>query len=180
MINFYRKFLWGAARVLAPLTDALKGSGKSLSWSPAQDSTFTRPRFCSPPFQSLFILRLMLPSLTLWMLLTPTWVQFYNNSWTVLGLRWRSIPRSSLTRRRNTPVNCELLAGYSSLCHFRFMLEGREFTIFKNHKPLTHALFRVSPPWSAYQQRHLSYLAEFTSSIVHVPGPENVVADTLS
>ena len=27
IINFYRKFLWGAARVLAPLTDALKVLG---------------------------------------------------------------------------------------------------------------------------------------------------------
>jgi hypothetical protein len=60
------------------------------------------------------------------------------------------------------------------------MLEGREFTIFTDHKPLTHALFRSSPPWSARQQRHLSYLAEFTSSIVHIPGKENVVADALS
>ena len=60
------------------------------------------------------------------------------------------------------------------------MLEVREFTIFMDHKPLTHALFRVSPPWSITQQCHLSYLVEFTSSVVHVPGPENVVADALS
>ena len=44
MINFYRKFLWGAARVLAPLTDALEEPGKSLSWSPALDSAFTRAK----------------------------------------------------------------------------------------------------------------------------------------
>ena len=49
-----------------------------------------------------------------------------------------------------------------------------------DHKPLTHALFRVSPPWSAHQQHHLAYLVEFTSSIVHIPGLENVVADALS
>ena len=59
------------------------------------------------------------------------------------------------------------------------MLKGREFTIFTNHKPLTHALFRMSTLWSARQQRHLSYLAEFTSSMVHAPGPKNFVADTL-
>ena len=72
-----------------------------------------------------------------------------------------------------------MLTAYSSLRHFRFMLEGKEFTIFMDHKPLTHALFSVSPPWSAIQQCHLSYLAKFTSSIVHVPGPENVVPDAL-
>ena len=42
------------------------------------------------------------------------------------------------------------------------MPEDREFTIFTDHKPVTHALFRVSPPWSICQQRHLSYLVEFT------------------
>ena len=39
IINFYRKILRGAARVLAPLTDALKGPGKLSpfppSWTPA-------------------------------------------------------------------------------------------------------------------------------------------------
>ena len=44
MLNFYRKFLWGAAWVLAPLTDALKGPGKSLSWSPVLDSAFIRAK----------------------------------------------------------------------------------------------------------------------------------------
>ena len=60
------------------------------------------------------------------------------------------------------------------------MLEGRSFTLFTDHKPLTHTLFRSSPPWSACQQRHLAYISKFTSDIVHVPGSENAVADTLS
>ena len=59
------------------------------------------------------------------------------------------------------------------------MLEERIFTIFTSHKPLTNALFRVSPLWSACQEHHLSYLAEFIF-IVHSPGIENAVAETLS
>jgi hypothetical protein len=39
---------------------------------------------------------------------------------------------------------------------------------------------RVTPPWSARQQRHLSFLAEFTSDIQHISGHSNIVADTLS
>ena len=113
------------------------------------------------------------------MLPTPTWVQFCSSSWTVPGFPWHSTPRSCLTPRRSTP-HWELLATFSFLQHFRFILEGRDFTIFTDHKPLTHALFRVSLPWSTRQQRHLSYLAEFTSSMVHIPGLENVIADTLS
>ena len=40
MVNFYRKFLRGAARILAPLTDALKGPGKSLTWTPILEAAF--------------------------------------------------------------------------------------------------------------------------------------------
>ena len=43
----------------------------------------------------------------------------------------------------------ELLAAYSAVRHFCFLLEGRQFTLFTDHKHLTQALFRSSPPWSA-------------------------------
>ena len=124
------------------------------------------PRIFSPQFQSLFILGLMLPSLSLWLLLQ----QILYGSWAPLAFYSKKL---SDTEKKYSAFNRELLAAYSSLCHFRFMLEGREFTIFTDHKPLTHTLFRVSLPWSTRQQCHLSYLAENTSSIVHVPGPEN-------
>ena len=44
MVNFYRKFLRSAAQVLAPLTDALKGPGKTISWSPLMNSAFNRAK----------------------------------------------------------------------------------------------------------------------------------------
>ena len=43
MLNFYKKFLCGAVGVLAPLTDALKGSGKSLACR-TPDSAFPRAK----------------------------------------------------------------------------------------------------------------------------------------
>jgi transposase InsO family protein len=52
--------------------------------------------------------------------------------------------------------------------------------LWSDHKPLSFALHRVSEPWSARQQRQLSYLAEFAVDIRHIPGQDNVVADTLS
>ena len=82
--------------------------------------------------------------------------------------------------RKYSAFDRELLAAYSAIRHFRFMIEGREFLLFTDHKPLTHALFKVSPPWTARQQRHLAFIAEYTSSILHVPGLENTVADALS
>ena len=74
----------------------------------------------------------------------------------------------------------ELLAIHLSLRHFRAFLEGRQFTVFTDHKPITTALNKVSDPWSARQARHLSAVAEFTSDIRHVSGKTNLVADALS
>jgi hypothetical protein len=60
------------------------------------------------------------------------------------------------------------------------MLEGRSFTVFTDHRPLVGALSRCSDPWSSRQQRHLSFIAEFSPTIRHIAGQSNVVADTLS
>jgi hypothetical protein len=55
------------------------------------------------------------------------------------------------------------------------MLEGQPFTIYTDHKPLTYALGKVADGWTAMQ-----CVAEFTTDIRHVPGVDNVVANTLS
>ena len=74
----------------------------------------------------------------------------------------------------------ELLACALAVKHFCWMLEGRSFCIYTDHKPLCFALHPVADSCSARQQRHLSFLAEYTSDIRHLPGKENVVADALS
>ena len=86
----------------------------------------------------------------------------------------------SSTESKYSAFDRELLAAYSAVCHFRFLLEGWQFFLFLNHKPLTHALFRSTPPWSARQHRYLAYISVFTGDIVHIPGAENAVADALS
>jgi hypothetical protein len=45
----------------------------------------------------------------------------------------------------------ELWAVFSGIRFFRFMLEGRKFTVYTDHKPLTSARKRVSEPWTALQ-----------------------------
>jgi hypothetical protein len=79
------------------------------------------------------------------------------------------------TQKRDSTFDRELLAAYLAVRNFWFLLEGREFFIETDHKPLTCALHRVSEPWSSRQQQQLGYLAEFTANIRHVTGKQNVV-----
>jgi hypothetical protein len=74
----------------------------------------------------------------------------------------------------------ELLAYFLGIHHFRFMLEGRAFTIYTDHKPLTTAINCTSDPWMARHCRQLAYVAEYTSDICHIAGTSNVVANALS
>ena len=182
MVNFYRKFLRSAAQVLAPLTDALKGPGKTISWSPLMNSAFNRaklllsavPELVHPQPKAAISLSVDASDTHIGAVLQQ---QLRDKSWAPLAFFSKKL---SDAEKKYSAFDRELLAAFSSVRHFRFMLEGREFTIFTDHKPLTHALCRTSPPWSACQQRHLAYLAEFTNSIIHIPGKENVVADALS
>ena len=70
----------------------------------------------------------------------------------------------------------ELLAVYSAIRHFCLMLEGHQFFVITDNKPLCHALGQLSAPWSTRQQRHLVYISEFTKDI---PGVDNATADAL-
>ncbi|GFX03600.1 hypothetical protein TNCV_2111721 [Trichonephila clavipes] len=74
----------------------------------------------------------------------------------------------------------ELLAIYSAIRHFRYMLEARDFTAFTDHKPLTYAFRQKSDKCSPRQIRQLDFISQFTTNIVHIPGSDNIAADVLS
>ncbi|GFU06376.1 transposon Tf2-11 polyprotein [Trichonephila clavipes] len=74
----------------------------------------------------------------------------------------------------------ELLAIYSAIRHFRYMLEARDFTVFTDHHPLTYAFRQKSEKCSPRQIRQLDFISQFTTNIVHIPGSNNIAADVLS
>ena len=74
----------------------------------------------------------------------------------------------------------ELLAVYLGIRHFRHYLEGRNFPIFTDHRPLTFAMAKSSEPWSHRQARHLEYISQYSTDIRYAAGADNAVADALS
>ena len=181
LINFYRRFIKDAAGILAPLTSALRGDPKLFQWTEEMELSFlsAKLRLASVP---KLVHPLPSAPISLAVDASETHVggvlqQMIRGFWSPLAFFSKKL---SPPESRYSAFDRELLAAYSAVRHFRLLLEGRKFTIFTDHKPLTHALFRVSPPWSARQQRHLAYISEFTSSVLHLPGAENAVADALS
>ncbi|BHF71413.1 hypothetical protein SprV_0401447100 [Sparganum proliferum] len=81
---------------------------------------------------------------------------------------------------RYSTFSRELLAIYLAIRHFRHLLEGRDFSVHTDHKPLTYALKAKPDRYSPREVRHLDYISQFTADIRYVRGSDNVVADALS
>ncbi|PIK61893.1 hypothetical protein BSL78_01224 [Apostichopus japonicus] len=71
----------------------------------------------------------------------------------------------------------ELLAVYLSIRHFRHLLDGRSFTVYTDHKPLTYAFASKPDRYSPREIRHLDYISQYSTDLRHIPGRDNVVAD---
>ena len=82
---------------------------------------------------------------------------------------------------RYSAFDRELLAVYATIRHFRHNLEGRNFFVNTDHKPLTYVMTSVTEPErpSLQHTRHLIFIAEFTTDIRYVKGESNFVADAL-
>jgi hypothetical protein len=116
MVNFYRRFLPGIARMLQPLTDTLRGVPKTLEWLPTGAPSPERHALPLP-------LHATDPSDThvggvLQQLNGGSWqpLVFYSKRLTEAGTRYSTVDR-------------ELLAAFSAVRHFRFLLEGRQFRL---------------------------------------------------
>ena len=85
----------------------------------------------------------------------------------------------SKAERKYSAFDRELLAIFLAVKHFRHHVEGLQFAIFTDHKPLTFA-FASAAERSPRQTRHMSFISEFSTNVLHVSGKDNVVADALS
>ena len=82
--------------------------------------------------------------------------------------------------RNYSTIDRELLGIHSEILHFRYFLEGRDFTVYTDLKPIVAAIKKKSELKSGRKSRHLATISEFTTDIQHVSGKDNVNADALS
>jgi cleavage and polyadenylation specificity factor subunit 1 len=183
LVNFYRRFI-PAAAVLRPLTDCLRSGragAEKLQWSEPMLQAVSKAKaavastLAHPTIGAELSLAVDASADHVGAALQQR--SSAAAAWQPLGFFSKKLDPA---QAKYTAFDRELYASYAGIRHFRCMLEGRRFTIYTDHKPLTYALFRTSDPWTARQCRQLSYVAEFTSDIQHIKAEESVVADTLS
>ena len=180
MLNYYHRFLPQIASVLAPLHKQASGKGQQIEWSVECQAAFDKAKSILGDATLLHHPQPEAPtSLTVDASdkgIGATLEQRHGRVWVPLAFFSRKL---SEAEKKYSAFDKELLAAYSAIKHFKYFLEGRKFTLYTDHKPLTSAL-QSTADRSPRQTRHLSFLAEFTTDIQHVKGKFNVVADTLS
>lgn len=183
VLNFYHRFLPNIAATLHPLYQALKTSKprQALSWTDEMNQAFLSGK------QALADASILVhPCADCSIALTcdasdvavgAVLEQYKNDRWEPLAFFSRQLREPEM---KYSTFDRELLGVHLAIRHFRYMLEGRQFVIYTDHKPLVYAMSKATDLWSARQQRQLSAISEFSTDIRHISGKKNIVADCLS
>ena len=180
LLNYYHRFVPRAAHILHPLHGALRKSAGPFSWTTEMDAAFRSAKVAlaeatmlvHPDSSARTCITVdasdRAVGASLEQLIGGTWqpLAFFSNTLKHAETRYSTFDR-------------ELLGAYLAIKHFRHFVEGRPFTLYTDHKPLTYAL-RANTDYTPRQTRHLSYISEFTSDLQHLPGKANAAADALS
>lgn len=176
MVQFYKHMWKRRSHILTPLIEATKiGKKKALiQWNDQLDQAFKS-------------LKDVVASETL--LSYPDWTKPFDlhadasdyQLGGVLSQEGRPIAffsrRLSAAQRNYTTTEKELLSIVECLKEFRSILQGYPITVYSDHKNLVYA---ATLSESQRVMRWRMILEEFNPTIKHIPGEENVVADSLS
>ena len=185
MVNFYRRSLPHAAHTQAPLNQFLHESRKNdkrkIQWDSDSEAAFHQIK---TKVASIALLTHPVPEAETRLVsdasdtgIGAVLEQFVDRAWRPLAFFSRQLNKA---QQNYSAYDRELTAIHEAIKYFRYFLEGRAFKIVTDHKPLVYAFLQRSEKASPRQQRQLSYISQFSTTIEHLPGSENVVADTLS
>lgn len=186
MINFYRSHLPNATTYLEKLNKYLHNSKKNdkteIKWCDESNNAFEE---CKRQLANAAMLSHPLPDSPLVLMTDASnssvgavLQQKVGDNFLPLGYFSKSL---TLAQKKYSTYDRELLGIFLAVKHFRRLIEGRQFTIFTDHKPLIYAFSKIgSDSETPRRTRQLSYISEFTTDVRHLEGDDNVVADALS
>ena len=180
LVNYYRRFIPGCSRILTPLTNMLqqqKNKNAKIQIEGEALTSFHNAKKALADFTKLsYISNDNTSTLSL------TTDASGDSIGAVLQQKQDGLEKPisffsvklNTAQRKHSTFSRELLAIYLSI------LEGRDFSVFTDHKPLTYALHVNTEKYTPRDTRQLDYISQFTSDIQYVKGSDNIVADTLT
>lgn len=183
ILNYYRRFIPQCASIIAPMTNLLRGTSKKVVFPPEVTAAFTAAKTALANATMLFY-----PSSdpTAQLILTTDASNTSVGAVLQQQIRGQLQPLAFFSQKlqpaqtRYSTFSRELLAIYLAIRHFRHLLEGYDFQVHTDHKPLTHALNAKPDRYSPREVRQLDYISQMTTDIRYVRGVDNLVADALS
>ena len=185
MLNFYRRCIPKAAHTLATLYEMIIGSKKNdktpITFNEEQKLAFDEAK------QKLANAALLAhPDEDLDIILATDASDFAIGA-TLYQIRGEVREPLAFFSRRLSKAECkystydrELLGIFAGIKHFKHMLEGRVFSVYTDHKPITYAFGKPNDHASPRQIRQLDYIGQFTTDIRYIAGEDNEPADALS
>ena len=184
MVGFYRKFIPNFANLLYPLTERIRIESKNADFELSKDekvafdqvkSVLTKISPLPHPDQSVSHYQIVVDASQY--AIGAALHQVIDNQAVPIGFFSKKL---SMAQKKYSAFDRELLAAYSSVLHFRHMIEGRNAYLITDHKPLVSALKSINSAKLDRQQRQLTVISEFVVDILHISGKDNIVADCLS
>ncbi|GFS96916.1 hypothetical protein NPIL_447881 [Nephila pilipes] len=185
ILNFFRRFLPNVAQHQIALSEFLKGTRKNdnrvIEWTTQAEQDFCT---CKKLIADATLLSHPKPDAELILQVDASdfaiggaLFQIIDNEPQPLSFFSRKL---SQTEKNYSAYDRELLASYASIKHFIHMLEARDFKLFTDHKPLTHAFKQRLDKCSPRQTRQLDFISQFTTNICYLPENKIITADSLS
>ena len=184
MMNFYRNHIPNFAKIAVPLTELTKGNhkNKKIELTDIAKDAFSNLKNA---LQNATTLNFLHPESNEFQLVTDASSeavgaalhQMSNGISYPVGFYSKKL---STSQKKYSTFDRELLAAYLAVLHFKNIIEGNTVLLSTDHKPLISAFYSQTPAKSDLQQRYLSLLTEYVSSISYLRGADNIVADCLS
>ncbi|BHF74048.1 hypothetical protein SprV_0401713200 [Sparganum proliferum] len=178
MFNFYHRFHPHCANTILPLTSLLSGPKRSFELSADVLAAFDTVKAA---LADATLLKHFSPAAPIAIMVDACNVavgavlQQHLTGHTQHLTSWRR--KLSPAGTRYSTFARELLPVFLAVNHFRHFLEGRDFTVSTDHKPLSFALKPTPDKLSPREIRQVGYISQLTPDIRHIDGSRNEVAD---
>ena len=185
LVNFYHRFVKNCAAIVQPLNKLLTNSAgaetTALQWNDQATMAFANIKQALSEATLLFHPKQEAPTSIMIdassCAVGAVLQQYINNQWCPVAYFSKKLKPSEA---KYSTFDRELLAVYLAIKHFRHFIEGCQFKVFTDHKPLTYSLSAHSDRYTPRQVCRLDYNSQFTTDIQHISGHNNPVADALS